>query len=74
MKRYIKSEIQGHYYIYDGPVYEFDRYIGDYKGWTKAPSLDKAKNILKYKAKTELGRNSDDLVELEDRYFDEVFI
>ena len=41
-----------HSYIYDGPVYEFNRLLNDrWKGETKAPSAEKAKSNLTYQFK-----------------------
>ena len=74
MKRYIKSNTQSHYYIYDGPVYEFGKYLGEYQGRTKAKSFDKAKNILNFKAKQKFDRLKGDKIDLDDSCFDEVYM
>ena len=42
-------------YRYDGPVYIFDKYVGEWKGQTMAVSEAKAKSNLEYQCKTQMG-------------------
>ena len=53
MKRIISSKIY-QTYIYDGPVYRFEEYIGNCKFETTAQTVGEAKRNIQYKIKQSL--------------------
>ena len=74
MKRYIKSSLHGHVYFYEGPVYRFGKlYENKVIVYTSNPrSYERAKSILYYKARLEVGLPRDARIELDDNLIDEV--
>jgi len=56
-------------YLYDGPVYSNSGFIGNYKAYTTAPSIQKAKSNITYRIKKDTRQ---EFVSIDQIYLNEV--